>query len=231
MVRLEVGKRTGNYMHIFGSKALGQLITDTHSAMIRMGNMLEKTVVEKCRETGTLISDFDRFIEECETNEGAAKYEGRAMVLTKKVAKRSKKLRAKMAEPDFMVFVVGERECKVIELKLGLNFDTKKAQGEAAALVEAKTRIGTIVPFKVNDYVCSFMAGTHKEIVMGFKGRITEAQAMTGREFCSLLGLDYGEIRDRFESDAAHNREAFVQRMLSIPEVLRLVKKRIGGKG
>jgi len=211
MVRLEVGKRAGNHMHIFGSRALGQLITDTHSAMIRMGNMLEGIVVEKCREPGTLIADFGRFIEECETSYGAARYEGGAMVLSKRAAKRSKKLRAKTAEPDFMVFVVGKRECKVIELKLGPNFDTKNSQGEASALGEAKKRIDTIVPFKVNDYVCSFIASTHKEIVTGFEGRITEAQAMTGREFCALLGLDYGEIRGRFESDAAHNREAFVQ--------------------
>lgn len=229
MVRLEAGNRAGNYMHIFGNRLLGQLIADTHSAMIRMGNMLEKIVLEECGRSGALIGDFDRFIDECETDAGAARYQNRVMVLSKKIAKRSRKLQSRMAEPDFVVFVMEKRECRVIELKLGTNFDTKKSQGEAEALREAKTRLGTIVPFKVNDYVCSFMAGSHKDIVAGFKGKITEGQAMTGREFCALLGLDYAEIRSRFESDASYNREAFAQRILSIPEMLKIIRGKISG--
>lgn len=229
MVRLGEGGRTGNYVHIFGNILLGQLITDTHSAMIRMGNTLERIVLEKCRESGTLIGDFDRFIEECETDEGRSKYGNVAMVLSKRTAKKSRKFRTRAAEPDFMVFLLGRRECKVIELKLGANFDTKKSQGEVDALEEVKTTMGAIMPFRVNSYVCSFMAATRQEIVSGFKNRITAAQAMTGREFCELLRLDYGAIRADFESDAEYNREAFAKRIMSIPEMVRLIKRRING--
>lgn len=231
MVRLGEGTRTGNYVHIFGNRPLGQLITDTHSAMIRMGNALEKIVLERCGEAGTLIGDFDRFIAECEEDGGRSRYGDTAMVLPKRTAKRSRRLVTHKAEPDFMVFLPGRGECKVIELKLGSNFDTKKSSGEVDALEEVRTAIGAILPFRVNHYVCSFMASTRQEIVTGFKNRITAEQAMTGREFCALLGLDYGGIRADFEGDAAYNREAFAQRIMSIPEMAGLIRERMGCRG
>jgi len=230
MVRLGEGGRTGNYVHIFGNRLLGQLMTDTHSAMIRMGNTLEKIVLERCAEAGTLILDFDQFIDECETDGGRSKYGDTAMVLPKKAAKKSGKLAVHKAEPDFMVFLPGKSECKVIELKLGSNFDTKKSQGEVDALEEVKTAIGAIMPFRVNHYVCSFMASTRQDIVSGFKNKITAEQAMTGREFCELLGLGYDGIRADFESDAEYNRKAFARRIMSIPEMVILIKMRINGQ-
>ena len=227
MVKLQLGKRTGNYIHIFANRCLGQLITDTHSAMIKMGTALEKTVLEECGNAGILIKDFDEFIDNCNSDNGIEKYEGKVMLLSKKIAKKSRKLRAKKAEPDFIVFLTSTRECKVIELKLGMNFDTKKAQGEVESLSEIKNMLGTLMSFTVKDYVCSFMAKTHDEIVTGFKGRIDVKQAMTGQEFCELLRLNYDEILNRFKNDATYNKKEFVRRILDIPELCKMVREQI----
>lgn len=60
-------------------------------------------------------------------------------------------------------------------------------------------------------------AGTELE---AFKHVITEDMAMTGSEFCDLLGLDYGEILRRRASDQTANMDYFAESISKIRAIL-----------
>ena len=67
------------------------------------------------------------------------------------------------------------------------------------------------------------------QIVEGFKRKITENEAMTGREFCDLLGIDYDAMINKRMEHQQRNFDCFMDTLLEIPAVLRALEIRMGG--
>ena len=137
---------------------------------------------------------------------------------TKAAIKKCKTIDAVSAEPDFVVFERrGSRQhCYIIELKDGDAFDTKKAAGERESMHRFVSVIAPVVRFTITVHFCCFNQDDRQAIVDGFKRRITLEEAMTGREFCTLLDIDYDEIvRLRQENQVVNFRD-FIDYLLRI---------------
>ncbi|MBD0865635.1 MAG: hypothetical protein GDA36_08565 [Rhodobacteraceae bacterium] len=53
----------------------------------------------------------------------------------------------------------------------------------------------------------------------GFKGRITLEEAMTGRELCQLLEIDYDTIVEARRADGADNVAFFLSELVKIDSI------------
>ena len=87
----------------------------------------------------------------------------------------------------------------LIELKDGDTFDTKKVAGEIESLILAKNylvKFRKIEEKNITIHYCSFNAINHEQIKKGAKGLLPEDSAMTGKELCKELGLDFEKIVD-----------------------------------
>jgi hypothetical protein len=214
------GRDDGGYTRLFGDSLLGQLLSRVQSAVIASGSELERFVIE---HTSTL-DDVDAFLDMDIIPEGV-------FVAPKKVLKKSKLIDYADVEPDFVVFErKGKKHhCYLIELKDGDTFDTKKAAGERASLHRFMTAISPYIQFSTSVHFCCFHRDTRAEIVKGFKHKITANEAMTGREFSSLLGIDYDAIITKRTQHQQRNFDCFIDNLLENPAVLRALEVRIGG--
>jgi hypothetical protein len=79
-------------------------------------------------------------------------------------------------------------------LKDGDTFDTKKAAGERESLHRFMVAIAPHIRFSMSIHFCCFNRHKREDIVQGFKKKITLEEALTGPEFCRLLGLDYESV-------------------------------------
>jgi hypothetical protein len=214
------GRDDGGYTRLFGDPLLGQLLSRVQSAVIASGSELERFVLEHTRT----LDDVDAFLDMDLIPEGI-------FVVPKKVLKRSKLINYADVEPDFVVF---ERQgkkhhCYLIELKDGDTFDTKKAAGERESLHRFMTAIAPHIQFSASVHFCCFHRATRAEIVKGFKRKITASEAMTGREFSSLLGIDYDAIISKRMQHQQRNFDCFVDTLLENPAVLRALEIRKDG--
>jgi len=179
---------SGNYARLFGDEEIGGLITKIQSASIKAGYVLEEILTQK----STLIpnGDLDNFVEEC----NLGKYSGIFLCTGKMI--RNSKYNVDGHEPDLIIFSLekGRGVCHIVELKVGANFDTKKADGEKETLEICCSVLSSKLPFKTNFYLCSFHAESKEEIVSGLKGRFTENEVITGRELCKILNVNYAEV-------------------------------------
>lgn len=214
------GRDDGGYTRLFGNPLLGQLLSRVQSAVIASGSELERFVIEN---TST-IDDVDAFLEMDIIPEGI-------FAAPKKVLKKSKLINYAAVEPDFVVFQrKGKKHrCYLIELKDDDTFDTKKAAGERESLHRFMIAISPHIQFSTSIHFCCFHRDTRLQIVEGFKRKITENEAMTGREFCDLLGIDYDAMITRRMEHQQRNFDCFVDTLLEIPEVLRALETRMGG--
>lgn len=188
-------------------------MSKVQAAVISAGTELEKTIVESCKKKGTLINDLDLFLDRPPAEIGV-------WVAPKKVVKKSRYSYKK--EPDFLVFVhglSGTRDCLVVELKEGDAFDTKKAAGEVEMLKEFQNHIAAKIPYRTELRICCFYVPNRARVVEAFKRAITEDMALTGEEFCGLLGLDYRGIIRRRSADQAANLDYFAERLGGIEAV------------
>ena len=117
------------------------------------------------------------------------------------------------------------RICKVIELKDGDTFDTKKVIGERQHLEEFSKNFGSKIPFVIEFYICSFNQEDKEVIKSGFKGAFDYENIMTGRELCQILGIDYNEIIQIRKNDTEDNFNYLVEELLKIPEIMNEIKK------
>lgn len=123
-------------------------------------------------------------------------------------------------EPDLLIFIVQkQRICKVIELKDGDNFDTKKAQSEREHLEEFSIRFGAKIPFVTEYYICSFNQPDKHIIKEGFKNKFDIEHIMTGKELCDILNINYDVIINRRKQDMQDNFKYFLNELLHIEEV------------
>lgn len=148
----------------------------------------------------------------------------------KKTFKKSERYKKDLEgiEPDLLVFLVEEdRICKVIELKDGDSFDTKKALGEKKHLEEFSIKFGAKIPFVAEYYICCFNQEDKEFIKKGFKGEFSIDNIMTGTEICKILKIDYDEIKNIREKDTDDNFNYFIDELLKIPKVFSKVIEKL----
>jgi hypothetical protein len=214
------GRADGGYTRLFGDPLLGQLLSRVQSAVIASGSELERFVIESTRT----LDDVDKFLDMDLIPEGI-------FVAPKKVLRKSKLINYADVEPDFVVFErKGKRHhCYLVELKDGDTFDTKKAAGERESLHRFMIAISPYIQFSTSIHFCCFHRETRAQIVEGFKRKISANEAMTGREFCELLDIDYDAIITRRMEHQQRNFDCFINTLLEIPAVLRALEVRMGG--
>ena len=213
MARLEDAnpkQQSGGYHRIFGNQAIGDLVTKIHSTSISAGHELEKIIKARVEQ----ISDLDAFLRQNNMEEGV-------YLVPKAKIKQSQILEFPEAEPDFLIFKNrnGKKSCHVVELKDGHSFDTKKAAAEQNAMKKFIQENSARIPYRVQGHFCAFNQTDKNTIWEGFKKKIQLEEAMTGREFCELLEINYDEIIELRKADCDANLEYFVQELLKIPPV------------
>lgn len=207
------GREDGSsgYTRVLGCDELGRLISRVQSTVISNGTELERIIVSL---TNT-INDLEEFIDS--VTDGIQ--EDGVYLCQKKILKKSKYAIAGI-EPDLLIFVVERRRvCKVIELKDGDNFDTKKSASEREHLEQFATSFGAQIPFVTEFYICSFNQDNKELIQAGFKNKFEIEHIMTGEELCDVLHIDYQNIIDRRKTDMIENFNYFIDELLNIPQV------------
>lgn len=220
LIEKRKGRSDGGYTRLFGEPLLGQLLSRVQSAVIASGSELERFVVEKSKT----LEDVDAFLNMDIVPEGV-------FVAPKKALRRSRLINYAGVEPDFVVFERrGKRcHCYLVELKDGDTFDTKKAASEHRSLHRFMVAISPHIQFSTSIHFCCFHRETRGQIVEGFKRKITDQEAMTGREFCNLLEIDYEGIVAERKEHQDRNFDYFIDTFLTIPAVLRALESRMGG--
>lgn len=202
---------SGGYERVFGNKELGNLITKVHVTSIANGAELEK-ILSTCVENK--IDDLDHFLSTDTMPDGV-------FLATQSKIKLSQTFDTVRNEPDFLVFAQtnGGQNCYVIELKDGHVFDTKKAEAEYRNLKDFVAKNAGKIPFTFSVFVVGFNQNSKDAIVSGFKNKISKDEAMTGREFCKLLSIDYSEIINVRKADQNENIDYFINELMKIPTV------------
>ncbi len=201
---------SGGYDRVFGNKELGHLISRVQSAVISSGSELERIIGNRTH----VIFDIDEFLKIQTMEDGV-------FIARKKDIKKSKYFASQGSEPDFVIFKRrgGEQHCHVVELKDGDTFDTKKATAEIQTLRSFAKDNAPRLPYIVKVHVCCFNQNSRDEIVKGFKSRITKDEAMTGREFCELLEIDYDKIVNERKDAVSENFSYFLSELVKIEKV------------
>ena len=100
----------------------------------------------------------------------------------------------KKIEPD-MMYDDGEF-LHIGEVKMGVDFDTKKSKSEILNLHKLKKHLEDIGK-KVKLYFISHLAEDEEAMKKGLKGNATpDINLLTGEMFCSWLGADYKEFNE-----------------------------------
>lgn len=196
------------YERLFGNHMLGQLISKCQAAVISSGNELERRVEAEIVDTEGIaigkINEENRIFKKIKTG-------------------------ADEKQHGISIDVVIDRngKIKLIELKDGDVFDVKKIAGEVESLnlvrdYLIKTR--KIKPSNVTIHFCSFNQEDTAQIYRGAKNLIPMGSAMTGRELCRDLGIDFGKIVIARRSEQPDNFDYFVEELVKIPEFKRKVK-------
>ncbi|RIY31148.1 restriction endonuclease [Psittacicella hinzii] len=222
-IRQAAGRVDGNsaYIRLFDNPQLGALISKVQSTVISNGSELERLVLSRCN----VIQDLDIFIDNVAQNQ----QERGIYVCHKRTLRKSSYIeKVKGIEPDILIFIVENRySCKVVELKDGDSFDTKKAKAEKNNLETFVLKFGSIIPFVTEYYVCCFNQEDKNLIYQGFKGEITYEHILTGKELCEILKIDYDEIIKIRKEDAVDNLNYFAEELTKIPELVELIKKHL----
>ena len=215
----KVNTSSGGYNRVFDNDDMGRLMAKVQSTVISNGNELEKIILSKTQN----ITDLDVYIDAVTNGE----IPNGTYVCTKRILKKSS-YKLDGNEPDLLVFVVQQkRVCKIIELKDGDSFDTKKAWGEQEHLENFNLHIGAKIPFVSDYYVCCFNQTSKEEIVKGFKNAFEIEHVMTGQELCEILGISYNEIIEERKKDAKANMEYFYQQLMAIPAIKEMIEEEI----
>jgi hypothetical protein len=90
----------------------------------------------------------------------------RIFVARKQQVKSSRTIRSEY-EPDFLAFHPLSRNCYIVEVKDGDQFDTKKAAGERQMLENFRTDISRSVPY-ITHYPSPTKTGSRNVLDLGF---------------------------------------------------------------
>lgn len=213
-----IGRLDGGYTRLFGDEKLGLLLSRVQSAVIASGTELQQLVIDR----SNTIDDLDAFLDLDVIPEGI-------FVAPKKALKMSTHINYADVEPDFVAFErLGKKyHCYMIELKDGDTFDTKKAAGERQSMYKFMNAVSPYIQFSTSVHFCCFHRDTREQVVEGFKKKITLNEALTGREFCELLRIDYDAIVEERQQHQAKNLKYFVDSLLEIPAVADALQLRL----
>lgn len=214
------GRKEGSgYERLVGNKPLGHLLSRVQATVISSGTELEKIIIGKSE----VINDVDAFLENQKLPHGI-------YLIPKQVIKKSK-LRADK-EPDLIIFKIDDKtqHCFIIELKDGDTFDTKKSAGEIEYLSIFENHLSKKIVFTTSTHVCCFNQLDKKRIVEGFKKGITFEQAMTGKELCDLLGINYENIVQSRKHDQTKNLDFFIESILQIDKLRKMIIEKLQDK-
>ncbi|MFB6349922.1 hypothetical protein ACFBZI_11805 [Moraxella sp. ZJ142] len=219
------GRKDGNsgYVRVIGNVKLGQLLSRVQATVISNGSELERMIADRSQ----VIEDLDLFIDDTTAN----KVPSGAYLCLKKTLKKSRYAQlVKKIEPDMLIFVVEQnRICKIIELKDGDAFDTKKSAAERKNLETFATVFGAKIPFVTDFFICSFNQESKEKIFEGFKGCFDLDHILTGSELCAILNIDYNEIKNIRTADAKENFSYFIDELLAIPEAKEQIERKLQG--
>lgn len=211
------------YTRVMGNERLGQLLSRVQATSISNGNELETLIADRCEN---IIDDIDQFIDDV-TN---SRTPDGVFLCLKSILKKTRLYAREISkiEPDMLIFIVSNRRiCKVIELKDGDTFDTKKVKGEKRNLEQFTQRFGVRIPFVIEYYICSFNQNNKEAIRIGMKNEFALENILTGRELCEILNIDYDEIVDVRREDMEDNFNYFIEELLNIPEVAEAIRDRL----
>ena len=213
--------REGAYYRCFGNEELAHLLSRVQSLIIRYGTDLEKMVLRYTADRQ--IADLDDHLSRQIMQRGV-------LLASKAVIKRAASIEGRGIEPDFMVF---KREgttqsCYVVELKDGHEFDTKSSAKEHQNLRQFLSKNADALKwYEAYGRIVGFNAQTPDEIWTGFKKKISIDQAMTGRQFCELLEIDYDEMATFRAEDRACNFDTFIDDLARIEPVRAALRTRL----
>ncbi|MBR7002995.1 MAG: hypothetical protein IKI11_10100 [Neisseriaceae bacterium] len=209
-------KENSGYQRVFNNNAMGYLFSKVQATVISNGSELERIILSQ----SNIIDNLDTFIENATDNN----LENGVFVCPKEIIKKST-YSVIGIEPDLLIFIVQKKRiCKVIELKDGDSFDTKKSKSERDNLIKFSTEFGAKIPFVTEYFVCCFNQLDKEMIKAGFKGCFDISHIMTGEELCQILNIDYHSIIQNRQKDAQENFEYFLTELLKIQEVKNFVK-------
>jgi len=225
MARIENAKvksSSGAYDRLFGIPALGRLISRVQSAVISSGTELERIILDRVER----IDDLDEFLQQEIMPDGV-------LIAPKKQIKKCQSLDFPDAEPDFLIFKRrgGRQHCHVVELKDGHQFDTKKSSAERRAIHSFIERNAQMLPYRISAHFCCFNQDRQDAIVAGFKNKISQAEAMTGRQFCELLEIDYDDIVQKRQSEQPANVRFFLRELVKIDQVRDALRDLLQNRG
>lgn len=207
------------YTRLFGNPQLGQLMSRVQATAIRTGNELENIVESetpvKLKTTLATILAGQRDVPNIQ-------------VVFKPTRPGSSKERG--GEADIAIFDHLKRKVLVIELKDGDAFDTKKSSGELGSMTKFADWIAGKTGHDATYFFCSFNQDDKGVIVRGAKSRFDVGHAMTGRELCAILSIDYDELRTKRQSEQPENLRYFLQELLRIPEMRQLIRELLGNE-
>lgn len=216
-----IGRKDGGsgYTRVLGNEELGQLISKVQATVISNGNELERIIVS---QTNT-INDLEKFIDDVTYG----LQEDGVYLCQKKTIKKSR-YAINGIEPDLLIFIVErKRICKVIELKDGDNFDTKKSESEREHLEQFAIYFGAKIPFVTEFYICSFNQADKQHIKEGFKNKFELENILTGRELCEILQIDYDAIISQRKIDMADNLNYFIDETLKIEDIRKMILEKL----
>lgn len=186
------------YERLFGNRQLGMLMSKVQSAVISTGNELEGMLADQIKDTKGIS--------------------------IQKINKENRVFKGIKNGHDIIIDCVIEKNGKfmLIEIKDGDTFDTKKVAGEVESLLTAKDHLIKTHKLKEQEvlvFYCSFNATSHQQIERGAKGLLPKNSAMTGQEFCKLVGLDFDKIIQERKKDQQENLNYFISELKKIPEI------------
>jgi hypothetical protein len=182
------------YARLLGQPELGKLISILHATVIRTGNELD--YILEANTPTELKTDLDTAI----NYKGGMFAPNIQIVFHPNIHGGEDKpgIRA-----DIVVFDHEKKIAKVIEVKDGDTFDTKKASGELASMRAFADWIIKKTGYPANYFFCCFNQDSKEAIVKGAKNRFGIANAMTGKELCEILHIDYNNIRMKRQCEQA----------------------------
>ncbi len=206
------------YERLFGNHELGLLISKCQAAVISSGNELENIIADKINKKYPYTKDIAV---------GSFNKEKRTF--------RDAKTDSSGKKHHVLIDVVIERgdKIKLIELKDGDVFDVKKVAGEIESLKIANkiiTNSRKIPEERVTIHFCCFNAKNNQQIEHGAKGLLPKGSAMTGRELCEELGIDFDEIIEERKRGQPENLEYFLTELVKIPQIKKIIEEKIKEK-
>lgn len=202
------------YARLFGNQQLGQLLSRVQATVIRTGNELEKLIESETSD------ELKATLEEILIGQKSI-----SNIQVVFQAKMPPQVNARGEKADIVVFDHVEKRAKIIELKDGDTFDTKKASGELASMEIFAKWLSARKDYKTTFYFCSFNQTNKEAIVHGAKGRFDVSHAMTGQELCDLLNIDYDALRIKRQQEQPENLRYFISELLHINEVRQIINE------